>query len=286
MSIIAHSAYRRWKSRAIILAMGLALLAALVPLVSLLFTLVNEGGSAINWRFLTRLPAPVGEVGGVGNAIVGSLLLLLGATVAAGPVGLGVGIFLTQRAGSRAAGVTRQLLDAMAGIPAIIVGVFIYTIVVLPMRRFSMLAGSLALAMIMLPIFARMTEEAVSMVPRTVEEAGLGLGIPRYRVILRIVLRSAMPAVLTGLFLALARVAGEAAPLLFTSFGDMRWPAGIDAPVASLPVLLFTYAISPFEEWHRQAWGAALLLTFGVLLVRLVTRFYTHWRYGPAGQHV
>jgi len=277
--------YRRWKNRLMLGAMGLALLICLAPLASLLFTLVVKGGSTLSLRFITGPWRPVGENGGIAHAIAGSVCLLGIATALAVPVGLAKGLFLARGRSPRLGGMVRVLLDVMSGIPAIIVGVFIYTLVV---RRsgfslgtgFSMLAGGLALAMIMLPIFARTTEEAVRAISTSVDEAGLALGLPRYRVVLRIVLRSAVPAVLTGLFLALARVAGEAAPLLFTAFGSNEWPGSPLEPVGSLPALLFDYARQPFEELVRQAWGAALVLVALILAVRLATHAYTHWRYG------
>ena len=278
-----HYALRKLKSRVILGLMGLALLVCLLPLVSLIYTMLVHGAGALNLDFFTRLPAPVGEKGGVASAILGSLLLLLIATAVSVPLGLAKGLYLSQRGNTHLAEVSRLLLEAIAGIPAIVVGVFVYTIVVKPMHTFSMLAGGLALAMIMLPVFTRTTEEVLRLIPRSVNEAGLALGLPRYTVILRIVLRAAMPGVLTALFLALARVAGEAAPLLFTAFGDNHWPNSLLKPVGSLPVLIFNYAISPFAEWHRQAWGAALVLVGMILGVRLLTNWYTRRQYGRGG---
>jgi phosphate transport system permease protein len=283
-----NTTYRKWKSRIALAVMGAMLLVCLVPLASLLLTLLVKGLPVLTPHFLISPGAPVGENGGIGHAIAGSLCLLGLATVISDPLGLAKGIYLAQRGQTRLAGVTRLLLDVMSGIPAIIVGVFIYTVVV---RQdgfslgigFSMLAGGLALAMIMLPIFARTTEEALRAIPKSVDEAGLALGLPRWRVVLRIILRSAMPGVLTGMFLALARVAGEAAPLLFTAFGSSDWPGSPLKPVGSLPELLFDYARQPFEELVRQAWGAALVLVTLILVVRLLTNWYTRWRYGQGG---
>jgi phosphate transport system permease protein len=242
----------------------------------------------IDLHFLTASWQPVGEHGGIAHAIAGSLCLLVVASMAAIPLGLAKGIYLARGADGPIATATRLLLDVMSGIPAIIVGVFIYTLVVRHAgislgTGFSMLAGGLALAMIMLPIFARTTEEALRGIPRTVDEAGLALGLPRRRVIMRIVLRAAAPAVLSGMFLSLARVAGEAAPLLFTGFGSNQWPGSPLRPVGSLPQLLFDYARQPFEELVNQAWGAALVLVAMILGVRLLTHGYTRWRYGAEG---
>jgi len=217
------------------------------------------------------------------------------------PLGMALGIYLTQRSTTKLASFTRLLLDVLSGIPAIIVGVFIYAVVV---RKtgfslhigLSTLAGSLALAMIMLPIFARASEEALKSIPRTVDEAGLGLGLPRRTVVLRILIRAAIPAILTGLFLALARVGGEAAPLLFTTQSSSFWPSHNAAalltlkplrePVASLPLVIFEYSKSPYADWKAQAWGASLVLVAMVLVIRLSTHAYTAWRYGAKEAHV
>lgn len=284
------TSFRRWKGRVFVWLMGAGLLLCLVPLASLLFTLIENGIGSLNFRFLFGKFAPVGEPGGIAHAIVGSLFLLLLAVLVAAPLGLAKGMFLSRRGDSRLAMPVRVLLDVMTGIPAIIVGVFIYTVVV---RRgaysigtgFSMLSGGLALAMIMLPIFARTTEEALRGIPESVHEAGLALGLPRRRVVLRIMLRSAMPGVLTGLFLAVARVSGEAAPLLFTSFGSNDMPESPMKPAASLPHLLFDYAGQPFPERVQQAWGAALVLVALILGIRLATNWFARWRYGAQGGH-
>ena len=287
---------RRWISKSILALMGLAVVLCMVPLASLLYTLVANGREVISFHFLFGKWQPVGENGGIFHAILGSFALLVVACLFAVPIGLAKGMFLAQRGHTRLAHVTRLLLDVMSGIPAIIVGVFIYTIVVRPSGfslhfGFSMLSGGLALAIIMLPIFARTTEEALRSVPKSVDEAGLALGLPRRRVVLRIILRAAMPAVLTGMFLAIARVAGEAAPLLFTAFGSNEIPRTLKEvahwpmrPVGSLPQLLFDYARQPFAELVKQAWGAALVLVVLILTTRLATNGIARWRYGR-GEH-
>ncbi len=290
MKFVAHNSYRRWKSRAIVAVMALMLAIALVPLVSLLWTLCANGAGAITPRFLTSTAAPVGEGGGIAHAIAGSLSLLALASCIAVPLGLANGIYLARRTPTHVAWFTRLLLDVMSGIPAIIAGVFIYTIVVRKSGPslgvgFSMLAGALALAMIMLPIFARTSEEAIRAIPRTIEEAGLALGLPRRRVILRVILRAAIPAILSGLFLSLARVSGEAAPLLFTAFGSNEFPGSPLKPVSSLPQLLFDYARQPFEELVQQAWGAALVLVALILAIRTATFVYLRWRYAKGAAH-
>jgi phosphate transport system permease protein len=214
---------------------------------------------------------------------------------------MALGIYLTQRSTTRLASFTRLLLDVLSGIPAIIVGVFIYAVVVRKTgfsfhMGLSTLAGALALAMIMLPIFARACEEALKSIPRTVDEAGLGLGLPRRTVVLRILIRAAIPAILTGLFLSLARVGGEAAPLLFTTQSSSFWPthdavslmklAPLREPVASLPLVIFEYSKSPYDDWKAQAWGASLVLVAIVLLIRISTHLYTTWRFGGKETHV
>jgi phosphate transport system permease protein len=269
--------------------MGLFLIVSMVPLLSLLCTLVAKGGRVLSFHFLTAAWQPVGERGGIAHAIVGSACLLLVASLFAVPLGLANGLYLARCGNHRWARFVRTLLDVMSGLPAILVGVFVYMVVVRRMGfslhlGFSMLAGSLALSIIMLPIFARTTEEAFRAIPRTVDEAGLALGLPRRRVLLRIVLRAAAPAVLTGLFLSLARVGGEAAPLLFTAFGSNELPRSPLKPAGSLPHLLFDYARQPFQELVQQAWGAALVLVIMILSIRLATHAYTHWRYQP-GHH-
>ena len=299
---ISNASFRRFKNRIAISAMGALLLICLIPLGALMYALLREGGSFITTTFLSGLPKPPGELGGgIGNAILGSFLLLLFAAVFAVPLGMALGIYLTQRSTTKLASFTRLLLDVLSGIPAIIVGVFIYAVVV---RKtgfsfqigLSSLAGSLALAMIMLPIFARASEEALKSIPKTVDEAGLGLGLPRRTVVLRILIRAAIPAILTGLFLALARVGGEAAPLLFTTQSSSFWPSHdtvslltlkpLREPVASLPLIIYDYAKSPYDDWKAQAWGASLVLVAMVLIIRLSTHAYTAWRYGAKEAHV
>lgn len=289
--IVRNTRYRRWKNRLAMGVMVAMVLSILLPLASLLYTLLSHGLKTVNWGFIVSLP--LAEPAGVGNAILGSMLILAVASVFAIPCGLLVGMYLSQTNEGRVVHITRVLLDVMSGIPAIVVGIFMYAVVVTPMRRSSLLAGGLALAMIMLPIFARTTEEALRSIPETVMEAGLGLGLPRRRVILRIILRGAVPTVFTGFFLALARVGGEAAPLLLTTGGSNYWPSHstealatmkpVVEPVASLPVIIYEYAKSPFEQQVANAWGASLLLVILILSVRLSTNAIIRWRYGQEG---
>lgn len=288
MKPIRNARRRKIKNLIAIVVMGLMLLVCLVPLVSVSWTLLSKGVPALSLDFLTNLP--LAKPSGVGNAILGSLLILLVASLIAVPFGLLMGIYLSQCSTSRMAGTARTLLDVMSGIPAIVVGMFIYTLVVLPMKQYSLLAGGVSLAMIMVPIFARTSEEALKAIPATVMEAGLGLGLPRWRVVLQVLLRSALPAVLTGFFLALARVSGEAAPLLFTVGGSNFWPSHspealatlepLTEQVASLPVLVYEYAKDPRPSKHEAAWGAALVLVTIILAIRLSTHAFIRWRYG------
>lgn len=283
---------RRWKNRIFISLMACGLALAIVPLVSVLWTLAAKGLPHVSGDLLARNASEDAAKPGIANAITGSASLLLVAAAVSIPLGLAVGIYLSQRGYGRLGHVVRVLLDVMSGIPAIIVGVFVYTVVVRKHGDFSlhvgysMFAGGLALGMIMLPIFARMSEEAMRQIPGTVEEAGLGLGLPRRRVILRIILRAAMPAVLTGAFLALSRVAGEAAPLLFTAFGTFNsTPTAVDEPVWSLPVALYQYFdLGP--DRLNQAWAASVVLVVMILGLRLAMNFYTRRRYGSSQAHV
>lgn len=288
MKTIANAGKRKLINLVAMLVMGAMLIVCLIPLVSVSWTLLSKGLPAISLDFLTDLP--LSAQSGIGNAILGWFLILLVASLFAIPFGLLVGIYLAQCPSSRLATPTRTLLDVMSGIPAIVVGMFVYSMVVLPMKSYSLMAGGASLAMIMLPIFARTSEEALKAIPETVMEAGLGLGLPRWRVVLQVLLRSALPGVLTGFFLALARVGGEAAPLLFTVGGSNFWPGHspsalaklqpLAEQVASLPLVVYEYAKDPRPDKHEAAWGAALVLVVIILSIRLSTHAYVRWRYG------
>jgi len=254
-------------------------LVALVPLFSVLGFIGVKGISGISFAFFTQLPGPVGEAGGgMGNAVLGSGLLVGLACLISVPIGVLAGIYLSEFGTGTFSRAVRFAADVMSGIPSIAVGVFVYTILVLAMRGFSLLAGGVALAVIMLPTVTRSTEELLRLVPQSLREAGLALGVPRWRVILSIVLRTGLGGILTGVMLAVARAAGETAPLLFTAFNSSFWSTSLDKPVASLPVQIFTYAVSPYEDWHNKAWSAALLLLMVVLVLNLSARGLVHWR--------
>jgi phosphate transport system permease protein len=254
----------------------LSVIIALVPLGFILFFVVTRGIGALNWDFFTQLPKPVGEQGGgMANAIVGTLMLSGLGAIFAIPVGIVSGVYMSEYAGTRFAGAVRFAADTLNGVPSIVIGVFVYGIVVLQMRQFSMLAGSVALGVMMIPIIARTTEELLRLVPQTLREGALALGATRARATFSVVLPAALPGIITGVILALARIAGETAPLLFTSFNNRFWNTNPLQPTASLTVQIFTYASSPYEDWHRQAWAGALVLVSIVLTCSILARWAT-----------
>jgi phosphate transport system permease protein len=234
-----------------------------------------NGLSSLSWNFFTQLPKPVGETGGgMANAIVGTFKLILLASVIGLPVGVLGGVYLSEFGRGNTTGfLVRYAADIINGVPSIVMGIFAYTVVVLPMKHFSALAGGVALGIMLIPIAVRSTEEFLKLVPTSIREAALALGLPRWKVIVRVVIPTAMRGLLTGVLLDLSRVAGETAPLLFTAFGNRFWSAGLLNPISSLPVMIFTYAVSPYEDWHRQAWAAALVLLMMVLATNIGARF-------------
>jgi phosphate transport system permease protein len=267
---------RRLTSQIAVTLCALSVLIALIPLAAILFYVVSQGIQALNWNFFTKMPVPVGETGGgMANAIVGSLMMSgLGALMAV-PVGILSGIYMSEYAGSRLASAVRFAADTLNGVPSIVIGVFAYTIVVLPFRQFSMIAGGVALGTMMIPIIARNTEELLRLVPPTLREGALALGATRGRAIMTVVLPAALPGIVTGVVLALARIAGETAPLLFTSLNNGFWNLDPTQPTASLTVQIYTYATSPYEDWHRQAWAGALVLVSIVLICSILARLAT-----------
>ena len=254
---------------------------ALIPLVSVLYYVTARGLGGINLDFFTELPKPVGESGGgMANAIVGTLKLMFLACAIGIPPGVLAGVYLAEFGHSRFGKLVRFSADVMSGVPSITVGIFVYSLVVLQTKQFSALAGGIALAVLMLPTVTRTTEELLRLVPESLREAALGLGLPKWRATLRVMLRTAAPGIATGVMLAVARVAGETAPLLFTAFNNRFWSSGLNEPTASLPVNIYTYAVSPYEEWHRQAWAAALVLLLLVLLLNVSARLLVRTRVG------
>ncbi len=248
----------------------------ILPLVLIFAFLLYQGASALSVGFFTHMPKPVGEPGGgMANAIVGSLILIALAAAVGVPLGLIAGVYVAESRDRRLPWLVRFVADVLNGVPSIVIGIFAYTIVVLPMRRFSALAGGVALGLIMIPIVLRTTEELVKLVPSSLREAALALGLPEWKVVLRIVLPTARAGIVTGVMVAVARVAGETAPLLFTAFGNRFWSTAVDQPIAALPIQIFAYAISPFDDWHRQAWAGALVLIVMVCLVSVAARLAT-----------
>jgi phosphate transport system permease protein len=261
----------------------LCTVAVLVPLVLIFGYLVAKGFSSLNWSFFTQLPKPVGEPGGgMANAIVGTLTLIGLACTMGLPIGVMAGIYLAEYGHGRLGWAVRFCADVLAGVPSIVIGIYAYTLVVLPMHGFSAYAGGCALGVIMLPIVARTTEEMVKLVPGSLREAALALGVPTWRTTIWVVIRTARGGIITGIMLAIARVAGETAPLLFTAFGNQFWHHGLTGPISSLPVQIFTYAISPFDDWRRQAWAGALVLLLLIFLTSLAVRLLTRGRFQSA----
>jgi phosphate transport system permease protein len=242
----------------------------------ILFFVVSQGVLALNFAFFIHMPTPVGEPGGgMGNAIVGTLLLTGLGSLLAMPIGILSGVYMAEYAGTRFAAAIRFAADTLNGVPSIVIGVFAYGIAVLPFKQFSALAGGLALGIMMIPIIARTTEELLLLVPGTMREGALALGATHARAVFTVVLPAAAPGIVTGVVLALARVAGETAPLLFTSFNNRYFTTNLTQPISSLTVQVFTYAISPYEDWHRQAWAGALVLVGFVLACSLLARLAT-----------
>lgn len=268
--------YRKIKNQVMLGVTIGATLLALTPLFLVLGYLIGKGASSVNWDFFTKMPVPVGQAGGgMANAIVGTFELVGLAMLMGVPIGVGGGIYLAENRGHYLSQTIRFAADIMMGIPSIVVGIFVYAVVVRPMGGFSTLAGSIALAIIMIPLVTRTTEEMILLVPHELREASLALGVPRWRTTLLVVARTATSGIATGVILAIARVAGETAPLLFTAFGNRFWSTSLIQPVASLTVQVYTYAISPFADWQRQAWAGALVLTAIVLTLELGVRWVT-----------
>ena len=271
-----RDSYRRIKSQFMVGVTVAATAIALVPLFLVLGYLLTKGASSLNWHFFTQMPAPVGEKGGgIANAIVGTFEIVGIACLIGVPIGIGAGIYLAENRGRYLSHSIRFAADILMGLPSIVVGIFVYAVVVRPMGGFSTLAGSIALAIVMIPLVTRTTEEMILLVPHELREASLALGVPRWRTTLSVVARSATSGIATGVILAVARVAGETAPLLFTAFGNRFWSTSLTQPIASLTVQVYTYAISPFADWQRQAWAGALELTVIVLALELGERWVT-----------
>ena len=273
-------AVRRGVNWAMTALCALALLVALVPLVSLLWLVISRGLAGLSWEFFTSTPAQVGESGGgVANAIVGTLYIVGIACVIGVPLGVGAGVYLAERGDGPVGGAIRFTAEVLSGVPSIVIGIVAYGLVVLPMRRFSALAGGVALAVLMVPTLARSTEELVRLVPRSLREASLALGVSEWRTSLSVVLRTALGGILTAILLAVARAAGETAPLLFTALNNQYWNLRADQPTASLTVQIYNYAVSPYQDWHDKAWSAALVLLLLVGTLSLAARLLARNRF-------
>ena len=271
---------RKLRGHLMVGLLGLAVVVAVLPLLLILGTLVAKGAGALNWDFFTKIPAATpGETGGgVAHAIVGTLLMVGMAALIALPVGIGAGLYVAEYPDTRLAWTARFLADVLNGAPSIVVGVFAWTFVVANQKHFSAIAGSVALAILMIPMVLRTTEEMIKLVPHALREAALALGYPRWRTSLTIVLRTILPGVVTGCLLAVARAAGETAPLLFTALGSQFFSLKVTQPMAALPLVVFTYATGPYEEWHRLAWAAALVLILVVFTLSVGARLATRRR--------
>jgi phosphate transport system permease protein len=274
--IVSNHSWRRFKSALMQVITFACAILVITPLVLVFYHLIKLGFTSINIAFFTQLPKPVGETGGgMGNAIVGTFILLGQAAAVGVPVGVLGGIFLSEYGSSRLNWWIRFAADIINGVPSITWGIVVYALVVVPMHGFSALAGGMVLGLMMIPLVMRTTEEVLHLVPGGYREAALALGISKWRTILMIIVRTALRGIVTGVLLALARVAGETAPLLFTAFGNRFWAHKLTEPIAALPLQIFSYAISPYDDWHRQAWAGALFLLFLVLFINMGVRFLT-----------
>jgi len=271
-----HVKYRVAKSKlAQAVIVSLAFIITL-PLLAIIIYIFREGITRINWTFLTHIPKPVGETGGgIANALIGSVLIVLTASVMAIPIGIMCGIYLSENKNSRLSYWSRLAVDVLQGVPSIVIGIVVYFWIVKPIGSFSAFSGSVALAIMMLPILIRSTEETLKLIPASLKEAGLALGLPYHKVILRVIVPCGMSGIVSGIMLSIARIAGETAPLLFTAFGNPYLNTNLAKPMQSLPLLIFNYATSPYDEWHDLAWGAALILLFTVLLLNIITKLTT-----------
>lgn len=275
---------RRAVSNGMVVLMGLAVAVAVLPLLLILGMLIVKGAASINLDFFVKTPVPAGETGGgVAHAIVGTLMMVGTACLLGLPIGISAGIFCAEFSGTRLARATRFLADVMNGTPSIVVGVFAWTLLVARQGGFSGFAGSVALAVLMIPMVLRTTEELIGLVPHSLREAALALGYPRWRTSLAVVVRTTLPGIVTGVLLGVARIAGETAPLLFTALGSPYLSTNLTGPMAALPLTVYTYATGPYEEWHRLAWATALVLILVVLVLSIAARLATRQRFDRRG---
>jgi phosphate transport system permease protein len=284
--VLAASTERTLRRRHVksYIMVGLTYLAALIatlPLILILWHLVQQGASSLNLNFFIRMPAPAGETGGgMANAIVGTGILILIASALGLPIGIGAGLYLAEQRGTRLANAVRFLSDVLNGLPSIVLGIFAWQMLVRPFGHFSALAGGIALGAMMIPLVTRATEEMIRLVPVSLREAALALGYTKWRTSLSVVLRTALPGIVTGALVAVARVAGETAPLLFTALGNQFWSVNLGQPIAALPMQIYSYGTSPYEDQHAQAWAGAFVLLGLVLIISVAARFVTRSRFG------
>jgi phosphate transport system permease protein len=272
---------RHWLSGTMIGLTYLAAILATLPLLLILGHLLKKGASSVSVAFFTNMPRPVGEAGGgMANGIIGTLILIAIASAIGLPIGIGAGVYLSEKRATPLAHSVRFLSDVLNGLPSIVMGIFAWEFLVRPIGHFSALAGGAALGAMMIPLVTRTTEEMLRVVPVSLREAALALGYPKWRTSLSVVVRTALAGIATGALVAVARVAGETAPLLFTAFGNQFWSTSVGEPISALPLQIFTYAISPYDEWHAQAWAGALVLISIVLVISLIARFVTRSRFG------
>jgi phosphate transport system permease protein len=277
---VTRRTLRRWISNLMVVLMIGAVVVALIPLFFILINLILKGAGSLSIDFFTKTPAPAGETGGgVAHALTGTLLIVGVASLIGLPLGIGAGVYCAEYPASRLTWITRFVADVMNGTPSIVVGVFAWAWIVATQKHFSALAGSVALALLMIPMVLRTTEEMIKLVPNSLREAALALGYPRWRTSLSVVIRTTLPGIMTGVLLAVARIAGETAPLLFTALGSQYLSFNLDQPMAALPLTVFTYATGPYEEWHRYAWAAALVLIMVVFVLSLGARLAIRRRY-------
>lgn len=275
---------RRLVSRVMVVLTCVAALVATLPLILIVWHLFERGAGSLTWNFFTKVQAPPGELGGgMANAIVGTGIIILIASAIGLPIGIGSGLYLAEQRGAKLATAVRFLSDVLNGLPSIVLGIFAWQLLVRPFKHFSALAGGIALAAMMIPLVTRATEEMIRLVPISMHEAALALGYSKWRTQLAVVLRTALPGIVTGALVAVARIAGETAPLLFTAFGNQFWSVSPLQPIAALPLQIYNYAISPFDDWHSQAWAGSLVLIALVLVISLAARLATRSRFGLGG---
>jgi phosphate transport system permease protein len=272
-TLIKYRLGKSWGFQGLVI---LLVILSVLPLFAILTYIIKEGFTRINWQFLTQLPKPVGESGGgIINALIGSLIIVGIAAIMAIPFGVLCGIYLSENKTSKLAYWSRLATDILQGVPSIVIGIVVYFWVVKPMKSFSAFSGSVALGIMMLPIVIRATEETLKLLPSTLKEAAYALGMPYHRVILKVILPCGISGIISGVMLSIARIAGETAPLLFTAFGNPYLTADITKPMQSLPLLIFNYATSPYDDWHNLAWGASVILLIWILLLNLITKLLT-----------